>query len=495
MVVEYRDGTPFAGDNHTPTELANAIRTKKYGKDVREPIAQLADKLSNVVLGQNVGNVVAAPTKVFDNLAELQKTYPNGADGVMVTVDNGHKYFWQNNQWKDFGIYQSAGMSDAKISEFHNPRSYPGEYTMISNMTISGIYFVWEHTDDEPVPFSGTGVIEIMANAPSPTAIIQRLTDTVEQKTWVRYIDTGSKPKISEWKLQGYEYYSIYNFKYEYKKLSDVRKLGEYSLRDDDHLVTDAPVNSNIIGYLKVNKGGSDTAIVQEFTQTTTQRRWIRYIDTNFIGSWVEIITSSTLPKELSILNRKKILTIGDSMIDTNSVETQRHWAQMIADDNNAILVNKAVSGSFVTGGILESVKKVDVGTNPDYIFIHAGTNDINKISEDLGSKDTISDESTFYGAYYSMLSILINKFPKAKIAIFTPHLVYDRTDRALQARNIIDEICNAFLIPYYDNTKDIGILPYSNSRKNPLYYNYLHLNSDGNDFVKNRYESFIKSL
>lgn len=93
------------------------------------------------------------------------------------------------------------------------------------------------------------------------------------------------------------------------------------------------------------------------------------------------------------------------------------------------------------------------------------------------------------------MLSILINKFPKAKIAIFTPHLVYDRTDRALQAKNIIDEICNAFLIPYYDNTKDIGILPYSNSRENPLYYNYLHLNSDGNDFVKNRYESFIKSL
>ena len=46
MVVEYRDGTPFTGDNHTPTELANAIRTKKNGKDVREPIAQLAEQTS-----------------------------------------------------------------------------------------------------------------------------------------------------------------------------------------------------------------------------------------------------------------------------------------------------------------------------------------------------------------------------------------------------------------------------------------------------------------
>lgn len=109
MTVEYRDETPFTGDSHTPTELANAIRTKKYGENVREPIAQLADKLSNAVLGQNIGNVVATPTKVFDNLAELKKAYPNGADGVMVTVDNGHKYFWQDNQWVDFGIYQSQG--------------------------------------------------------------------------------------------------------------------------------------------------------------------------------------------------------------------------------------------------------------------------------------------------------------------------------------------------------------------------------------------------
>ena len=115
MVVEYRDGTPFTGDNHTPTELANAIRTKKYGKDVREPIAQLADKLSNAVLGQNIGSVVATPTKAFANLSELQKAYPNGADGVMVTVDSGHKYFWQDNQWKDGGVYQSSGLPESKL--------------------------------------------------------------------------------------------------------------------------------------------------------------------------------------------------------------------------------------------------------------------------------------------------------------------------------------------------------------------------------------------
>lgn len=117
MTVEYRDETPFKGDNHTPTELANAIRTKKYGEDVREPIAQLSEKLSNAVLGQNIGIVVATPTKTFANLSELQKAYPNGADGVMVTVDNGHKYFWQDNKWVDFGVYQSQGYKVIKSSE------------------------------------------------------------------------------------------------------------------------------------------------------------------------------------------------------------------------------------------------------------------------------------------------------------------------------------------------------------------------------------------
>lgn len=128
MTVEYRDETPFTGDNHTPTELANAIRTKKYGKDVREPIAQLADKLSNAVLGQNIGSVVATPTKAFANLSELQKAYPNGADGVMVTVDNGHKYFWQDNQWVDGGIYQSEGLTE----EF---KAIPSNYALITKET------------------------------------------------------------------------------------------------------------------------------------------------------------------------------------------------------------------------------------------------------------------------------------------------------------------------------------------------------------------------
>lgn len=106
MTVEYRDETPFTDDEHTTSEISRAIRSKKYGVDVREAIAQGIDKINDLAKGQSVGEIVATPTAIFKSLDELKKNYPNGADGVMVTVDNGHKYYYLNGEWEDGGIYQ-----------------------------------------------------------------------------------------------------------------------------------------------------------------------------------------------------------------------------------------------------------------------------------------------------------------------------------------------------------------------------------------------------
>lgn len=40
MAVDYRDEKPFDDSEHTMEEIAEAIRHKMYGKDVREAIAQ-----------------------------------------------------------------------------------------------------------------------------------------------------------------------------------------------------------------------------------------------------------------------------------------------------------------------------------------------------------------------------------------------------------------------------------------------------------------------
>ncbi|MDK7952145.1 GDSL-type esterase/lipase family protein [Lactobacillus paragasseri] len=52
------------------------------------------------------------PTQVFDSLTQLTAKYPNGADGSMLTTDNGHMYVfnWNTNTWKDFGVFQAQGL-------------------------------------------------------------------------------------------------------------------------------------------------------------------------------------------------------------------------------------------------------------------------------------------------------------------------------------------------------------------------------------------------
>ncbi|MFT9314049.1 hypothetical protein [Leuconostoc pseudomesenteroides] len=57
---------------------------------------------------------ISATPETFANLAALQAKYPNGKVGIFVTVDNGHKYIWNNNQWQDAGVYQSVGISDGE---------------------------------------------------------------------------------------------------------------------------------------------------------------------------------------------------------------------------------------------------------------------------------------------------------------------------------------------------------------------------------------------
>lgn len=44
VAVDYRDETAFGDGNHNMAEIAEAVRHKKYGKDVREAIAQGFDQ-------------------------------------------------------------------------------------------------------------------------------------------------------------------------------------------------------------------------------------------------------------------------------------------------------------------------------------------------------------------------------------------------------------------------------------------------------------------
>lgn len=62
------------------------------------------------------------PVQAFDSLAQIQAKFPAGADGDMLAVDTGHIYIyqWDSNQWKDCGVYQSQGLSQADQDGINN---------------------------------------------------------------------------------------------------------------------------------------------------------------------------------------------------------------------------------------------------------------------------------------------------------------------------------------------------------------------------------------
>ena len=102
--------------------------------------------------------------EAYDNLDTLKKTYPTGAKGIFVTIDTGHFYVYENNDWKDCGAFQSSGISDGsvrieKLSDSLKDSFYP-DVTEVKIDHINTGYLSWlgkiittkgDGTNGEPV--------------------------------------------------------------------------------------------------------------------------------------------------------------------------------------------------------------------------------------------------------------------------------------------------------------------------------------------------------
>ena len=125
-------------------KLPDYIRSKAYGVDVRETLAQMTEM--TIQLGVNLGldpdealewarklqesvsqsefdSWVATlldggPSIFMNTLNELQTTYPNGAAGVALVreTDPAKIYVWNGTAWEDFGDYQGIEVADDSIT-------------------------------------------------------------------------------------------------------------------------------------------------------------------------------------------------------------------------------------------------------------------------------------------------------------------------------------------------------------------------------------------
>ena len=69
----------------------------------------------NSAINQRLSQMKTNPIAVA-NAGELTKNYPNGADGIFITADTGHKWIYLYGAWKDCGAYQAIGIENSELA-------------------------------------------------------------------------------------------------------------------------------------------------------------------------------------------------------------------------------------------------------------------------------------------------------------------------------------------------------------------------------------------
>lgn len=169
---------------HQISELTKWMRTKGKGSDVREVIAQLfertwlegtkegnanmevakargtaatlgdrLDSMSTNIDGKasakwvenSLNNILSTTPKAsLASLEEIQSTYPDGANGIVVAQDSGKWYYWNESSktWAEGGIYQARTLGENEVTADNVDFVQGIEQMLIQK--VDGAAWTWE---------------------------------------------------------------------------------------------------------------------------------------------------------------------------------------------------------------------------------------------------------------------------------------------------------------------------------------------------------------
>ena len=90
----------------------------------------------STAINDRLKNMKTAPVGIAD-VQTLQNTYPNGADGLFVTLDTKHLYMWLNGQWSDAGPYETAQLDKQVEQSIGDVKSAVLKENLIKNGSFS----------------------------------------------------------------------------------------------------------------------------------------------------------------------------------------------------------------------------------------------------------------------------------------------------------------------------------------------------------------------
>lgn len=601
--VEYNDPTPFDNSKlQSISEISKALRHKMYGKDVREPIAQqgealvkliqetggnqaaevqaargnfellgtredaqdktmavlntrLTDKADKNYINNYLSQISYVPETVTD-LVALKTKYPNGKAGLFITADNGHKYIWDGSNWKDAGIYQSAGLADGSVG--NKQLAVSARYGSVVSSAPARINSVAKTLTLESVFSIFSGTVAIPLDNTSPVSIALDPDNTGKKGFWISFLPESKEfsvytnPNNIPISAVYLGWISIsYGVTYDLHVCSvEVDGINPASLMFDKKAVVasknpfDLNLKNKILtppaaGYLSiftskktyalnvrdpVNLDNSTSASFVYYAISTgsikiTTSTVSQSSDLIFLGwiSWdsptpnYDFIFNYTIdgvdPKEnFGLAYAQKIATtFGDSI--TQSVNTNPTWTSLISDKLHlAKITNAGISGTTYSKDASRTDSAVDrVSTikGQDLITVWFGINDYH-YGRPLGTFGN-GDVTTVFGAADYVYKTLITNNPTATIVVITPMKQHGyRTYPDSFTKNgagllqidyvtAIKQVADYYSLPVLDLYEMSGMSPFVDVQKTQYFFDGLHPNQAGQYRVAQKIARFVE--
>ncbi|HFU6522664.1 TPA: hypothetical protein ACJI8N_002586, partial [Enterococcus hirae] len=146
--VSYDEESTIKSDSFTALQDA-LMNMTQYDGQLNKLELNKADKQE---VSENIANIVSgSPKGSYPTLDALKNAYPNGTEGIFITTDSGHWYYWNTSSrnWIDGGIYQGEEIGERRITPSNFRSDFEKNMMEVqegNSQTIKGFYSTFTKT-------------------------------------------------------------------------------------------------------------------------------------------------------------------------------------------------------------------------------------------------------------------------------------------------------------------------------------------------------------
>ena len=501
-MAEYNDYTHLtAQEMNNINLLAEAIRHKVYGIDVRESIALSIELMLDIFSKEN-NDAVAEIIKARNEFGSLD----DRLDDMLANLEN----ISVNQINKNLGKFDSTYFSDEFLNDLAGGNL---DVTNILKGSVTG----------DKLSFGSVSPYKIYKGVTFEGGNIYFSPDNYIDGQYVR-TDTGDITSNSAWgtgffKVNGGDKFTIWlptntfsGFTLIFRDATGTvlkqytpsqamfDPTGNVLFRNNRYLQVEAPSNSTEMYFnaKTTSYDGSQSTIVIKGLVTLTEQ-----IVND--GKVTSLFGKSLVSEPLKPYVGKKWVAFGDSLTESNS-RTTKNYHGYVADDLGLTVINMGVGGTGykrtddASTAFYQRISNVP--TDADAITIFGSFNDLGAGVPIGTASDTGTD--TLGGAINATLDNLNSRLPVVPVGIISPtpwqsSKPWDDSNSATQYVELLKDICDYRGLPFLDLYHNSGLRPWDENYRTLMYSrddgNGTHPDEKGHKLFYPQVREFMKAL